>query len=495
MTSLKSLAQSAMLGTGNGFVLPESETLKILEPLRDSDPEAGLLDAAVLIGVGEIGGRVLLQLESVETACPVETRRQMSEPAAGILMRILAGEFEALLPEFLQQAAAKDWIAPPETLPSLLGFGKKEMRPLVLAVAGERGRWLAAHNPAWAYALAPVEESTWETGMFEQRLALLVRLRAAAPERARELIQITWEQDPPEARTAFVAAFTTGLSMEDEPFLEACLDDGRKEVREAARSLLVRLPESRLVKRSVARLEPLLKYKSRFLGGDTLEVTLPEAVDAAAKRDGAGGPILRKNLGEKANWLAQMLSVVPPSLWSRLWNRSPEKLLQAALASEWKEALLLGWLLAVGRCGDPEWAAALAEAWVRQAEVRTALAGNQENITRSLRVEKLEALAKASITRAVNELDDQHPLLDLLEKFERPWSDRLAQTVMASVRRQAGGYPWRLMRALPVFALHIPPALADEFAEDWPVTASGWDAWVTPFNAVLRFRKEMMEVL
>ncbi len=299
MISLKSLTQSAMLGTGNGFQTPrDAETRGV--PISPSDPEAALLASAAVIGIGNLGGWTPAHFESNRSVCPKESQSPMSERAAALLKRILAGEFTAVLPEFLRLGAERGVIAPPETLPALLGLGKKELRPLGLAVIGERGRWLAGINPAWGYALPPVEEAAWETGLLEERMALLERLRPQSPGRARELIESTWEQDSPEARAAFVAALAVGLSIADEPFLESCLDDKRKEVREAAFGLLTQLPESRLVGRSIARLEPLLKLKTKLLGGDTLEVTLPDKLDAAAKRDGAGGIILRKSLGEKA---------------------------------------------------------------------------------------------------------------------------------------------------------------------------------------------------
>jgi hypothetical protein len=214
-----------------------------------------------------------------------------------------------------------------------------------------------------------------------------------------------------------------------------------------------------------------------------------------AKKDGVGGTVLRKGVGEKANWLAQMLSVVPPSTWSRRWDRPPEKLLLMALGSEWKEALLLGWMLAVDRCGEPDWAEAFAEMWVRQPEARTVIYQIPESLIRSVRMEKLEALAQSSITRIVRELDDNHPLLDLLVLDERPWTANLARTIMASVRRQGGSPRYRLLHSLPGFALRIPPSLADEFATGWPEVTPGWEPWMDQFIATLRFRKEMVEAL
>lgn len=476
MPTFHALTQTAMLGSAD-------ETL---------------LAAAIRAGTAELGGYLApdLNAPSNNAQASAETLPLMSEKASGLLRRLLQGEFEPILPEFLALAAAKKVIAPPELVPALLGIGKKELREPVLALVGERGRWLAGYNPVWAYALAPVDESAWETGTTEERTRLLERLRTSNPARARALVQDTWKQDSPETRAVFLSTFLAGLSMEDEPFIETCLDDKRKEVREAAQYLLINLPQSRLVARMLARLEPLVQIKSKFLGGDTLTVTLPEGLDPAMKRDGITGHSWRTGMGPKSTLLAELISFVPTELWSQKWNRTPEKLLQAALASEEKQALLLGWQVAIGRCGDSAWVAALAEIAVKHPEGRKIISeGGWGGVSRHLPMEKLEGLAQSSISPLINEINDKHPLFDLLESYPHPWSEKLTRLVLGSVRRQAGSYHWRLMRSLPTFALRMPVSLADEFSTGWPEKLAGWDTWVDQLIGILRFRKEMMEAL
>jgi hypothetical protein len=464
--------------------------------LGASDPEALLISAA-RTGIAALGGYIPTAFEGAGTACPTESRPQMPEKAAGLLKRILAGEFEPALREFLQQATERSLIAPPETLPALLGLGKNELRPLVTQVAGQRGRWLAAHNPSWAYALGRDPQDAWEHGVRIERVAALEQIRAAEPGRAREWIQATWEQDAPEDRAAFIATFALGLGMDDEPLLESCLDDKRKEVREAARSLLLRLEGSRFVQRAWARVRPLLKLKSKFLGGDTLEVTLPETLDAAAKRDGLSGAQLRKKLGEKANLLAHMLSVVPPSLWSRELGRAPEKLIAAALNAEWKEPVLLGWQLAAQGARDVDWAEAIAPLWVTHDEGRQLLdLDSLEGLTLLMRMEKAEALVQASIKPLIGELDDKSPLIALLQHYKRPWTPKLARALVQSAQRQSGAFLYVLPQALPGFAYHMPPELAAEFATGWASEPNGhWRGRIDAFLMTLNFRNEIRQSL
>ncbi len=67
----------------------------------------------------------------------------------------------------------------------------------------------------------------------------------------------------------------------------------------------------------------------------------------------------------------------------------------------------------------------------------------------------------------------------------------MARAVISSTRRQLNAYHWRLMNALPGFALRVPPELSEEFAEAWPKNMHGWDSYIQKFNTTLHFRHEM----
>src|SRR5205807_5989405 len=135
-----------------------------------------------------------------------------------------------------------------------------------------------------------------------------------------------WAADPADARTAFVSALEEKLSIQDESFLEAALDDRSKEVRRTAATLLSRLAESRLSARMLARATPLLEFKtSKLLGKISLALNLPPEADAAALRDGLDPKAFadEKKLGERASILLQILSAVPPLYWLRPSGSTP----------------------------------------------------------------------------------------------------------------------------------------------------------------------------
>ena len=499
MDAWNSLVKTALLGTGTGFTPPAApdSLQQALDLIPMDDRDAALFSTAALIGIAQMAGTVPNKLEETHAASPPESLKIISGEAGTFLKRILGGEHEAVLPEFLSLTAAHQRIVPPETLPALLGLGRHKLRHLVLPVIGERGKWLAAQNPSWAYALGKEEvDDVWETGTRLERVQLLERLRDYDKPRAVELIRSTWAQDTHEERADFVATLSNGLSMDDEPFLEICLDDSRKEVREAALNLLIRLPASRHAQRMSARLAPLMEYKSQLFGAHSIRVTLLEQAEVEAKRDGISGATLHKKLGKQANLLAQMISLTPPSLWNQRWQQPPERILQAALKSEWTDALMTGWFLATERSRDSEWAGVIAEFVVKQHNGWEIFAEmDLRRILNLIPVEKFEALAKASILKTIKDLGDSHPMLLLLEAYDKSWNEPLARTVMAAMQRQAGKNHWRLMRALPAFGLRVPVSLAETVIYNWPEDLKGWETWIDQFCAVLRFRREMTEAL
>ena len=80
MTTLHSLAQSAMLGS----------------------TDDSLLVSAARTGIAELGGLVPVTFDGEFNACGAESQPKMPEKAAGLLKRLVAGEFDGVLPEFLQ---------------------------------------------------------------------------------------------------------------------------------------------------------------------------------------------------------------------------------------------------------------------------------------------------------------------------------------------------------------------------------------------------------
>jgi Family of unknown function (DUF5691) len=223
-------------------------------------------------------------------------------------------------------------------------------------VLGRRGRWLAGHVPAWAFADLGDLEAAFATGTRPARAAALRELRRLDPAAALSRLAESWPAESGEDRAVLVGCLQVGLGPGDERFLEAAAGDSRKEVRQAAITFLARLPESRLVARMRARVEPMVVYRKGLLGGK-LAVTPPEVCGPELVADGVE-PSAPQGVGERAWWLSQLLGMVPPGLW-------PVEAVDAAPGGDWSASVLRGWAAAAGRFRDAAWVEALVLLWAR----------------------------------------------------------------------------------------------------------------------------------
>jgi hypothetical protein len=243
-----------------------------------------------------------------------------------------------------------------------LGRGTEPLRDRIAQVAGVRGAWLADQHKDWAWVgtrrAATVEvddDSVWTEGSSADRVAYLTTARRRDPGPALGLLQQVWAQEPPVERVALLAALTVGLGPDDEPFLEAALDDRRKEVRTAAAALLAMVPGSAYERRMADRAAAIVAKDGR-----KLVITLPEACDAAMKRDGIE-PKPRAGTGERAWWFEQIIAAAPLSTWD-VFEESPGRLAVMKVADDWGPTLRRAWATAAVRSGDVVWANALLNA-------------------------------------------------------------------------------------------------------------------------------------
>jgi hypothetical protein len=408
-----------------------------------------------------------------------------------------------VLSEWLQAAATARQRVPPERLPALLDLGRKhtDLRPKIVAVLGARGCWLAAQNAHWSYAVSGEDEKVWQTGHRAARLSLLERLRASDPGRAHELLASTWTEEVARDRAAFLSAFGTGLSMDDESFLEQSLDDRSKTVRRVAADLLARLDGSRLCQRMTERVRPLLALEQERQGGVlsrlaqgrrlNLRVTLPETCDRDMVRDGVEPRPRQEKMGEKAWWLSQMLGAVPPHVWSQTWNQTPAKLVEAARRSEWEATLLAGWARATQQHRAADWAEALlpglSPSDPQAGQLFLVLPpGRQEAwVLRLMRAGRRDAQQDALS-------------LQWLDACQHAWSAALTQAVLDRVHRAitGGKVQRRLRQSLPGYARYMSldslPKLAALSARAQE-KRGGWARAAEACHALLKFRHDMLK--
>lgn len=370
------LAAVATLGTSRA-PLPADELWPDASLAQTgASPEQTLLRAAVATYIWNLAGR----RSAVESPAISGATAQINDPASGVseaaawrFGKLVSGDYKDLLPEWLTLAKRNGRTLPPQWVPVALDVLNASMRNEFSAVLGPTAQWLASQNPDWVLRDASREpsEERWNTGTQEERIAELKALRASDAARARAWIESTWANDPPDAREAFLQALLVGLSLDDEGFLEKALDDKRKGVRLAAAECLSRLPGSALVKRHLARLEPLVileEKKSGLLSGlrkRKLIVELPAALDKPATRDGIEAkPPAQRKIGERTFWLIQMIESAPPTHWTTRFDCDARTFLEAALTTDYSGEMLAALTGATVRHPDRAWIEALSAAWI-----------------------------------------------------------------------------------------------------------------------------------
>ena len=352
--------------------------------LDAGDPAAALLDAAALLTVARRAGfrpahGLVGPLASPDDAAPelsARAERALRQIGGAQLAPGFAAGDKELLADLLEAARDAGYVASAPLLPDLLDAAVRTtaLRPVVTAVLGVRGRWLAQHRPDWqrvldaepAVAMAETGPSDgpeiWRTGSRRERQAYAADQRVRDPQAGRALLAADWARLSADERAALLAVLARGLSADDEEFLDTALDDRADAVRAVARRLLTLLPGSRLGQRATERAAAVLRLERHGLRS-RLAVSRPGDPDAAAVRDGIDARLPSPSIGVGAWLLTQLIAAVPLAGWSALLGLPPGDLVALevgpGLDAPRRLDVHAGWRLAAVSQGNPEWAEAL----------------------------------------------------------------------------------------------------------------------------------------
>lgn len=494
------LAAAAMLGATRAG-LPSSGALPdalawVHAGLAGRPPEKSLL---VLVGAAALydaAGRVPDRAPGNEWRLPAyrpENDRPPCSPAAAhILERMLNQQDAAFFPEFLVLLDIANRRAPDALLPHLLAHGVKitRLRPLLLPVAGERGRWLGAINPAWRYATVDAGDQRSLRGAWDAdpagRATLATMARRHDPAAARHLIESTWRNEPENARRELLAVLESGLSMADEPFLERVLDDRDAMVRRKAAELLANLPESRLVGRLTAAAGAILVQK-----GDGLFPSFPGEITETMMRDGVvrnQHPQRGTGTRTASDWsrlLIQTVGAIPLAHWESRFAMEPAGIVAAALAGKWPRTLMTAFATAAMRQSDAAWIDAL-------------LAGDKYSERTGMLLQALEpAECYKRLAQRLAAGDDAGVVV-FLRRWLKDWDEDSARSIIDFLGRHAEVDPdTSLSPGLRFlsrqFAHHCPTSLVDYATQAFGErrTNKAWQASLANVIATLAFRAEM----
>jgi hypothetical protein len=370
-------------------------------------------------------------------------------------------------------------------------------------------------------------EQLWNEGSFEDRKAVLERMRSVEPSRGRDRLREAWAKEKADSRTAFLSILITGLGPEDEEFLEVALDDRSQNVRRQAATLLSRLPDSAFAARMRARAEAILRFEvpkepegfwskvksavgARATGN--LDADPPREIDKSWERDGIP-PKAPAGVGLRAFWLSETMALVPPPHWDRRFQASPAELLAAANRTDWATALAEGWSRAALGFAAEEWMAPLWDFWFNLEESketgvsperrRELLFGLLRRMPSEAAEERLLAILEGKSAVAQGRM---LPVGDLLKGLPSPWSQAISRAWLSGAQQvcarlaglgEPGFDPW--LETMERAAHAIPEELFPAALASWPEldTADGyrraWSLQLGSFTQIVQIRKSLKE--
>jgi hypothetical protein len=511
LTSWERLAAIAMLGTRRAPlpkdpIWPEA-SLAAAAP-ESTAPETVLLRAAAATWLWNVAGIRAAQSSPTEQVdVPVPSTALASEAAAWRLARMIGGEQRELLQEWFELARMARRTLPMHWLPVVLEGVAPKVRNAFPAVLGPAAAWLASQHSQWSVTpiVAEPSQDRWQEGSLIERRAELAAMRERDPARGREWLESTWASDPPDAREALLGALQIGLSADDEPFLEAALDDKRKGVRQAAAECLARLPNSAHAQRNLARLEGLIVMEepkggllARFRNRKLI-VQLPAALDKAAVRDGleAKAPALRK-VGERAFWLEQMVELVPPRHWCERFSCDASTFVAAAVETDHASELLSALSLAATRHPDVEFVGALGDAWVKSGNDLPVIAQAVARLVASLPPDQRSETFEAQL-RKLSERDFD-AMFHLTTNYDLPWSASATAFALETLGRRVADDSQQYAHSrntLDTWGQHCDVPTARSLLVDMLVAAehSPWRNALQQFDDIVQFRAAMKKEL
>ncbi len=455
-THWKNLTSVALLGTERQN-LPSSQGTALEGLLTEgSSKEETLLDAAATASLYLRLGWQPTQEQLEFAPSPTDTLPVLSKEMHECFVDIMRQDSShtALRAELFQLMSRvkvrpeRGWVY------RVLEEAKKnpELRADALKIIGERGRWLAKFIPFGEWVLpSELSENLWDEGKLNERVAFLKQLRGTDTAKARALLEESWHGEASEARADLLGALEINLSLDDEPFLESCLEDKKKDVRKTAAMLLNSLADSKLVQRMTERAKRFVTYKPAGMLGlkkAQIEITLPETFEKDWAKDGLEQKSVPYGMGEKAWWLRQMLERVPPSIWGE------PKLLLNAMGKEWAEMLRQAWRTASLTFGEVSWAKYYLEHY------------QDDSMMYLLPSEDVQALLLERLSQMQGPIISSDLLWILVTTLPKPWSPSLEEALLKRVNlsllnwsKIQNTYPWQERNSLQVFGQTLPVSL------------------------------------
>lgn len=466
----------------NGRLLFKT-VIEIIEGAPGHDKETKFLNkAAAVFNYRRCGLVPPKKTGLLLNAASAEVKSYCSARAAAVLHTIMEENNPALLEMWLSACDQRSRLVSPDTLPGLLEKAAQQhfLRPLAVKCSGNRGLWISQFNSAWDYFhLLPVEE-IWQTGKPEDRVKVLKELRQTAPDKAREWLQQTWEQENAAAKAELLKCLRINSIQADLPWLESLLAEKGQKVKDEALTLLKQVPGSSIIRQYERLLSEAVSLKKEkalmgMMNKTSIQFKLPSAVDETIFKSGIeklAGP--KSSFSDEQYILYQVIGFVPPSFWEKHFDAAPGQVF--AHFEKHAPFMLPAIGIAVARFNETEWVPRFLEQEQFYADfLRMLPASEQEKyLLKFLRKEGKELIPYA--------------LMSSLE-----WGRELALTAI----RLMADYPYEYNGAF--FNKHIrliPVSVIDSLEKIQPKDVNSEAAWIksrTQLLKLLHLKKQITE--
>lgn len=260
MNVTEPIIHAALLGTANrelplnGFPEILEKTFRHIQQEAE-DAETALYRMSALAFAYHRAGSEPLHTEggTCIAEAPEEVLPYFNSEVGELLAYLNQQRNRYLLLYAYRKAAGHNRLIPPSYLCPLIrqayernNPNKEEEQTLLSELTGRRGRWLLGHMqlPDWGGD----GEEPWETAPHAERKRMLCNLRKTDARQGLALLQTKLKNETAAHRNELIQCLSINLSKDDEPFLQEIMRSDRSgTVKETARQLLSRLPDSALV--------------------------------------------------------------------------------------------------------------------------------------------------------------------------------------------------------------------------------------------------------
>jgi len=442
---------------------------------------------------------------ALSATAEAEERKPCSTKSMRHLNLILNQSFSDCLPEFLLHLKNNYKTLPPEKLPELLDAcrSSKDLWVQLRPVIGKRGEWLINLNSHWEKLRLKPDVRNWDIAPRDERVAILQYLRETDPQTAIELLELSWKEEEPRTKALFIETLKTGLTSKDERFLEVCLDDKRKEVRQQAAKLLIHLPKSAYMQRMFDRAVDCMSLKKNPVKKEKLELDFPTDLDKAAKRDGIQTADPKWKGGNfQTGQFFQIFSLIPLEKWEQHFDRTTKELLESFVRSDWSIMLLEAVVHSSTLHESDDWMRVLMDFWIDNHHRSRWAKTDVKPVIEALPDEVYNAIGFKLLKQDnIDFLNGNDFALHFFRSPHQQWDDKLTLHFIKHFRdwllSEHGSY-WgggHFKAILKNIAYRCNPALHSRLNNAFPEGSRFWSAWekdVRSFLTIVSFRKEMI---